>query len=122
MKPTFSPYEDDFGAELKCPACGDNYLHHERIEVFQRPEDAETGIHVDIEKLSARVDDNLNSTLKHSLLHKDSRLNNATCIVLECLYCLRHKFRLRNNRSNRALDLTCHGLLNPFLSLFHKAR
>lgn len=34
--------------ELLCPRCGGNYLHHARVEVFCRPEDAAFGVHADI--------------------------------------------------------------------------
>ncbi|MEA3437936.1 MAG: hypothetical protein U9R43_15845 [Thermodesulfobacteriota bacterium] len=59
MQPTFESYEG-FGAELKCPSCGFNYLYHDRIEVFDRTEDAETGLHVDVSDEKVSVDNNLN--------------------------------------------------------------
>ena len=39
MEPAFEQYVDGSGELLECPACGDNYLHHERVEVFEREED-----------------------------------------------------------------------------------
>ena len=33
MTTKFGEYEDGFGAELLCPSCGFNYLHHDRVEV-----------------------------------------------------------------------------------------
>jgi hypothetical protein len=32
--------------ELKCPLCGLANLHHYRVEIWERHEDADTGIHV----------------------------------------------------------------------------
>jgi hypothetical protein len=46
MIPSFENYEDGFGAELKCPSCGCNYLHHDQVEVFECGEDEKLGVHV----------------------------------------------------------------------------
>ena len=32
--------------KLYCPRCGGDWLHHDKVEVFEREEDAETGLHV----------------------------------------------------------------------------
>ena len=34
--------------ELVCPACGFNYLHHYRVDVFERREDDDNTLHVTI--------------------------------------------------------------------------
>jgi len=59
MKPEFKSYEKGFGAELKCPSCGSNYLHHEKVEVFERGEDSENGLHVTVTEGSVHTDSNL---------------------------------------------------------------
>lgn len=42
--------DSDGGTSLLCPACGSNYLHHGRVEVFCREqEDSKTGKHVTVE-------------------------------------------------------------------------
>lgn len=52
MKPKF---EDDYGIGwvLLCPCCHYTYLHHEKVEVFERYEDTESGrpsgLHVTID-------------------------------------------------------------------------
>lgn len=46
MQPSFYRHEDSLGSELLCPSCGGNYLHHEHVEVFERGEDEEKGLHV----------------------------------------------------------------------------
>lgn len=33
---------------LNCPGCGSDNLHHERVDVFERCEDAERGLHVTV--------------------------------------------------------------------------
>ncbi len=34
---------------LRCPTCGNNYLHHTKVDVFERDmEDCQTGIHANI--------------------------------------------------------------------------
>ncbi len=58
------------GGELVCPSCGNNYLHHERIEVFDRKEGEATGLHVTIDDGKAVVDNNLDgnpSDRRHGL-------------------------------------------------------
>ena len=59
MIPKFEDYYDEFGASLLCPVCGGNYLHHERVEVFERVEDAAEGVHVAVESLGVTVDTSL---------------------------------------------------------------
>ncbi len=56
MQPTFENYEGGFGADLVCPACGGTYLHHERVEVFERNEDERSGLHVAVADGQALVD------------------------------------------------------------------
>ncbi|RUR51430.1 hypothetical protein [Vreelandella populi] len=50
MIPAFDQmsYNDGYGAELQCPNCNGNYLHHEKIEVFEREEDAKSGLQVTV--------------------------------------------------------------------------
>lgn len=59
MQPSFVPPQNGYEAILKCPACGNTYLHHERVDVFERSEDAATGLHVTIEGGRAVTDTNL---------------------------------------------------------------
>jgi hypothetical protein len=49
MIPKFDGYQKCFGTELLCPSCGFNYLHHNRVEVFECGEDAKQGVHVTVE-------------------------------------------------------------------------
>jgi hypothetical protein len=47
----------NYDIELLCPACGDNYLHHDKVEVFERcGEDSETGFHATIENMRIEID------------------------------------------------------------------
>lgn len=48
MEPTFEQYVEGHGAMLECPACGGNYLRHEKIEAFERNEDQAEGLHISI--------------------------------------------------------------------------
>ncbi len=59
MELQFNSFEEGLGGELKCPSCGGNYLHHEKVEIFERFEDAEKGLHVKIENSVATTDTNL---------------------------------------------------------------
>jgi hypothetical protein len=58
MRPTFVDDGNDDSTELKCPSCGESNLHHERVEVFYRIEDAPTGSRavVDAGKVSMDTD------------------------------------------------------------------
>ena len=70
MEPTFEQYVDGSGALLECPACGGNYLHHERVEVFEREEDQTKGTHVSITNSSVVEDNDLQgnpSSRRHGL-------------------------------------------------------
>lgn len=70
MIPRFQEYEVGFGAELLCPNCGANYLHHDRVEIFERGEDAEYGVHVVVADGQANFDTSLNgnpSARRHGL-------------------------------------------------------
>jgi hypothetical protein len=44
---------------LRCPRCGDDYLHHTRVEVFDREEDAAVGLHTTAGAEDVRVDRDL---------------------------------------------------------------
>lgn len=59
MIPKFESYEKGFGAELLCPSCGSNYLHHGRVEVFECGEDAKHGVHVVVTDGRAEFDTSL---------------------------------------------------------------
>lgn len=51
----------ELGKTLLCPSCGSNYLHHDKVEVFEREDDAETGLHVTVENGKASIDNELES-------------------------------------------------------------
>ena len=59
MIPKFGEYHEGFGAELQCPSCGFNYLHHDRVEVFECGEDATHGVHVTVSDGKATFDTSL---------------------------------------------------------------
>jgi len=40
---------------FKCPNCGSNFTHHNKIEIFARDEDAEKGIHTIIDNIDPNV-------------------------------------------------------------------
>jgi hypothetical protein len=49
-----------YDVELLCPACGFNYLHHDKVEVFERyGEDNPLGIHATIKDVSLEVDSSM---------------------------------------------------------------
>lgn len=44
---------------LVCPSCNDTYLHQERIEVFDRSEDAQDGLHIVVDQMEVKIDPSL---------------------------------------------------------------
>ena len=70
MEPTFEQYIEGFGALLECPACGGNHLHHEMVDVFEREEDQEEGLHVVVANGKVVEDEDLTgnpSSRRHGL-------------------------------------------------------
>lgn len=70
MTPKFQNYEEGFGSELLCPTFGSNYLHHDRVEIFECGEDASQGVHVVVDDGKATFDTSLDgnpSKRRHGL-------------------------------------------------------
>lgn len=70
MIPKFGEYQEGYGAELACPSCGSNYLHHDKVEVFECGEDAIHGVHVTVADAKAAFDTSLEgnpSSRRHGL-------------------------------------------------------
>lgn len=59
MQLKLSEYQEGEGAELLCPNCGFNFLHHSRVEIFERKEDASSGLHVTVKGEQAVIDSDL---------------------------------------------------------------
>lgn len=67
--PTFDGQEYD-GGRLECPACGNDYMHHDRVEVFECGEDATYGLRVVVAEGSVTTDTSLQgnpSSRRHGL-------------------------------------------------------
>lgn len=70
MIPKFGDFYEGDGAELLCPSCGFNYLHHDKVEVFECEEDATHGVHVTVAQAKATFDISLEgnpSARRHGL-------------------------------------------------------
>lgn len=59
MQPKFNSPQNGYDSELLCPSCSGNHLHHERVEVFERGEDDDKGVHVSVEDGKALIDTSL---------------------------------------------------------------
>lgn len=79
MKISLDNYTEGFGSELTCPNCKNNNLHQERIEVFDREEDADTGIHTTVDKGKVLVDNDLTGN--------PSRRRQGLSIFFRCEHC-----------------------------------
>ena len=53
-------YNQGYGSVVICPSCGGTYIHHDRIEVFDRSEDSNTGLHVTVAAGKATTDTSQN--------------------------------------------------------------
>ena len=84
---SFRHYQDSSPSfdELLCPHCENNYLHHIAIDIFDREEDSEQGLHIQQSPGKFSVDTKLNgnpSSRRDGLLvkfvcescHKESNL------------------------------------------------
>lgn len=78
MQPTFEQYHEGLGAELECPACKGNYLHHHRVEIFDRREDQPDGLHV-VVTTDVRVDTDITGN--------PSKRRHALKVFFECEQC-----------------------------------
>lgn len=79
MQLKFGDYNEGSGAELLCPKCGFNYLHHDSVEVFDCGEDATNGVHVTVSDGIAKMDT--------SLTGNPSRRRHGLNIYLWCEGC-----------------------------------
>ena len=81
MQPKFGENEESWGSELLCPVCGEQWTHHDQVEVFERQEDAETGVHV---RVATGMD---KAEVDESLEGNPSSRRNGLCIRFWCEIC-----------------------------------
>lgn len=68
------------GNPLACPRCGEEYLHHCRIEAFNRQkEDSDHGLHVSVESQSIQVDASMEAN--------PSSRRNGLAVLFSCENC-----------------------------------
>jgi hypothetical protein len=79
MEPTFEQYVEEYGSVLECPSCRGNYLRHGRVEIFERVEDSDSGIHVSVSDGAVTVDTDL--------LGNPSSRRHGLCIHFICEQC-----------------------------------
>ncbi len=71
--------KSEFSAELKCPHCDGTFLHHEKIEIFERKEDSKTGLHITVNKGEVKADTSLSGN--------PSQRRNSLLIYFTCENC-----------------------------------
>ena len=79
MEPTFEHYVANSGGLLECPACGGNHLHHFKVDVYERSEDQDSGLHVSVEDGKSSEDGNLAGN--------PSRRRHGLSIHFRCEHC-----------------------------------
>lgn len=70
MKLTFEQYIEGSGNLLECPSCHASDLHHGKVEIFDRHEDQDMGLHVVVADSTVAIDKNLSdnpSSRRHGL-------------------------------------------------------
>jgi hypothetical protein len=72
-------HEYTYDKELRCSGCGEPNLHHERVDIYERPEDAEKGLHVAVYSMEATVDNDISGN--------PSRRRDGLKITLYCEHC-----------------------------------
>jgi len=73
MQPTFADSHNGSHGILLCPNCEKEHLRHDTVEVFDREEDADSGIHVAVENGKVTIDRVLKdnpSSRRHGVLIK----------------------------------------------------
>ena len=76
---------------LKCPSCDWSNLHHVSVEVFEREEDAMTGVHVHVEGAHVLVDGDLTGNPSSRRTGLLIRFTCETCDTLSILQMIQHK-------------------------------
>jgi hypothetical protein len=79
MHPEFRNGACDGEYDLCCPKCGETYVHHGKINVFERAEDDDKGIHVII--------NSQNVCIKSDLKGNPSLRRNGLTIEFWCELC-----------------------------------
>jgi hypothetical protein len=59
MQLAFEQYIEGSGSLLECPSCHGNHLHHGKVEIFDRLEDQDIGLHVVVADGTAAIDKDL---------------------------------------------------------------
>ena len=99
MQPKFDQYFEGFGAELACPGCGQNSLHHDRVEVFECAEDATTGLHVTVAEMK--------STTDMSLIGNPSKRRHGLVVHFSCEHCdAKPTLKISQHKGSTYVDFT----------------
>src|ERR1043165_6457070 len=82
-----------YGPQFVCAGCGEQYLHHMRVEVFSRPEDAKTGVHLTFDHGDdeARIDSDLTGNPSSRRTGIKIYFECETCPTISVLKISQHK-------------------------------
>lgn len=76
---------------LVCPSCNEGFLHQDRVEVFDRQEDADTGAHVVVEGGVVTVDSDQEGNPSRRRDGVRIRFRCGICAVVPVLTIIQHK-------------------------------
>lgn len=88
------------GGELLCPStgCDSQYLTHYSIEVFERGEDATTGLHVTVAEGSASLD--------NDLAGNPSKRRHGLSILFSCEQCQKsHRLTIAQHKGSTWVNM-----------------
>jgi hypothetical protein len=78
-------------ATLSCLACGHNYTYHGSIEVFERGEDEQTGLHVTVANKKAKIDTDLTGNPSLRRYGLTIEVHCESCEAVSTLSIVQHK-------------------------------
>lgn len=82
---------------FRCAACDGHCLHHERVEIFERTEDAERGLRVIVEGGKAEIERELDGN--------PSRRRHGLKIFFRCEFCARKSiFTIAQHKGSSQID------------------
>ncbi|ABK99507.1 hypothetical protein Ppro_1897 [Pelobacter propionicus DSM 2379] len=92
--------DEGFGSELLCPNCCSSYLHHYKVDVFERTQDAKVGIHCTVSGEITIID--------RLLEGNPSPRRNGLNIFLWCEKCaVKSVFSVSQHKGHTIIDLKC---------------
>ena len=100
MQINIAKYSEGFGSELLCPNCSSNYIHHDKVDVFECGQDAKYGLHCTVTSGKVKMDKILEGN--------PSPRRNGLKIFLWCEKCdVKSVFSVSQHKGHTLIDFKC---------------